>query len=380
MNIAVNTRFLVSNTLEGYGYYLKEMLSRLVANHPEHQFIFIFDRPYSDEFIQAANITPVVAGPPARHPLLWKWWYDIRIPSVLKKYKADVFLSCDGFCSLSTSVPQCLVIHDLAFLHHPSFIYRSHLLFYKRYTPKFLKKASSVVTVSQFSKNDIIAHYKTDPDGIDVIYNAARSSVRPLSWQEKQSVTHEFTAGKNYFIYAGSIHPRKNLVNLLKAFSIFKKRQKSDWKLVIAGRAAWQSKKFMESLSSYKYRDDLVLTGYVDDQKLSQLTGAAYAMVYPSLFEGFGMPVAEAMQAGVPVITSENSAMQEIAGDSALYANPASHEDIADKMMRLYKDEVLRDRLIQKGLEKAKEYDWDRSAAMLWRSIEKAIAADRRRP
>jgi glycosyltransferase involved in cell wall biosynthesis len=374
MNIAVNTRFLLSNTLEGYGYYLKEMLSRLVADHPEHQFIFIFDRPYSTEFVQSPNITPVIAGPPARHPLLWKWWYDVRIPSLLRKYKADVFLSCDGFCSLSTSVPQCLVIHDLAFLHHPSFIYRSHLLFYKRYTPKFLKKASAVVTVSQFSKNDIVSHYKTDPSGIDVIYNAARSSMRPLTWQEKQSVTHQFTAGKNYFIYAGSIHPRKNLVNLLKAFSIFKKRQKSDWKLVIAGRAAWQSKKFMDSISSYKYRDDLVLTGYIEDQQLSQLIGAAYAMVYPSLFEGFGMPVTEAMQAGVPVITSENSAMQEIAGDAALYTDPSSHEDIADKMMRLYKDEALRDRLIQKGLEKAKEFDWDRSAKMLWQSIERAAA------
>lgn len=373
MNIAVNTRFLLSNTLEGYGYYLKEMLGRLVANHPEHQFIFIFDRPYSNEFVQAPNITPVVAGPPARHPLLWKWWYDIRIPAVLKKYKADVFLSCDGFCSLTTSVPQCLVIHDLAFLHHPSFIYRSHLLYYKRYTPKFLKKASSVVTVSQFSKDDIVSKYRTDPAAIDVIYNAARSSMHPLSWQEKQSVNHEYTGGKNYFIYAGSIHPRKNLVNLLKAFSIFKKRQKSDWKLVIAGRAAWQSRKFMDSISSYKYREDLVMTGYTDDQKLAQLIGAAYAMVYPSLFEGFGMPVVEAMQAGVPVITSKGSAMQEIGGDAALYADPNDHKDIADKMMRVYKDEALRDRLIQAGLEKAAEYNWDRSAEMLWENILKAV-------
>jgi glycosyltransferase involved in cell wall biosynthesis len=377
MNIAVNTRFLLSNTLEGYGYYLKEMLSRLVANHPEHRFIFIFDRPYGNELIQASNITAVVAGPPARHPLLWKWWYDVRIPAILKKYKADVFLSCDGFCSLTTAIPQCLVIHDLAFLHYPSFIHRSHLLFYKRYTPKFLKKASSVVTVSQFSKDDIISKYKTDPAAIDVIYNAARSSMRPLSWQEKHSVTHEYSSGKNYFIYAGSIHPRKNLVNLLKAFSIFKKRQKSDWKLVIAGRAAWQSRKFMDSISSYKYRDDLVMTGYVDDQKLSQLVGAAYAMVYPSLFEGFGMPVIEAMQAGVPVITSKDSAMQEIGGDAALYADPTDHEDIADKMMRLYKDESLRDRLIQAGIEKAGEYDWERSAELLWQSIEKAAGAGR---
>lgn len=372
MNIAVNTRFLLSDTLEGYGYFLKEMLSRLTKDHPEHQFIFIFDRPYSQEFINAPNITAVVAGPPARHPLLWKWWYDVRIPRVLKKYKADIFLSCDGFCSLTTSVPQCLVVHDLAFLHYPSFIHRSHAIFYKRYTPKFLKKAASLVTVSQFSKDDIVANYKIDPARIDVIYNAARTSIQPLSWQEKQSVTHDITGGKNYFIYVGAIHPRKNLVNLLKAFSIFKKRQKSDWKLVITGRAAWQSKAFMDSLANYKYREDLVVTGYVDDQKLSGLTGAAYAMVYPSLFEGFGMPVVESMQAGVPVITSANTAMQEIAGDAALYADPTSVENIADKMMQMYKDESLHTRLAEKGKERAKLYDWNKSAELLWKSVEKA--------
>lgn len=373
MNIAVNTRFLLNDHLEGYGYFLKEMLGRLTKNHPEHQFIFIFDRPYSQEFINAPNITAVVAGPPARHPLLWKWWYDVRVPSVLKKYKADVFLSCDGFCSLTTSVPQCLVVHDLAFLHYPSFIHRSHLFFYKRYTPKFLKKAASLVTVSQFSKNDIVNSYRIDPARIDIIYNAARESVQPVSWQEKQSVTHDFTAGKNYFIYVGAIHPRKNLTNLLKAFSIFKKRQKSDWKLVITGRAAWQSKSFMDSLARYKYRDDLVMTGYVDEQQLAGLIGSAYAMVYPSLFEGFGMPVVESMQAGVPVITSANSAMQEIAGDAALYADPTDVNSIADKIMQMYKDEALHSRLTEKGKERAKLYNWDRSAELLWESVEKAI-------
>ena len=371
MIIAVNTRFLLNDHLEGYGYFLHEILGRLTKAHPEHRFVFIFDRPYNGELINAPNITAVVAGPPARHPLLWKWWYDVRIPAILKKYKADVFLSCDGFCSLRTSVPQCLVIHDLAFLHYPDLIHRSHLFFYKRYTPRFLKKAASVVTVSQFSKEDIVAKYKTDPHKITIVYNAARASFRPLSWQEKQSVAHDFTAGKNYFIYAGAIHPRKNLVNLLKAFSIFKKRQKSDWKLLIAGRAAWQSRKFMDSLASYKYRQDLVLTGYIDDQKLASLVGAAYAMVYPSLFEGFGMPVLEAMQAGVPVLTSANSAMQEIAGDAALYADVSSVEDLADKMMMLYKDEALHHRLAEKGLEQAKLYDWDKSAELLWECVEK---------
>lgn len=372
MQIAVNTRFLSYENQEGYGYFLQEVLSRLVKDHPEHQFIFIFDRPFHKGFIFAPNVTAVIAGPPARHPVLWKWWYDVRIPAVLKKYHADVFLSCDGFCSLTTRVPQCLVVHDLAFLHYPTFIKKSHLFFYKRYTPKFLEKASSVATVSQFSKKDIIEKYGVDAARVNVVYSAAKELFKPADWQSKQAVRDEFTNGKNYFIYVGSIHPRKNPTALLKAFSIFKKRQKSDWKLVIAGRAAWHSKAFMDSLGTYKYRDDLVVTGYVDETKLERLISAAYALVYPSFFEGFGVPVLEAMQAGVPAITSAGSAMQEIAGDSALYADPESYQDIAEKMMLIYKDETLRNNLVEKGLITARAYNWDKTAALMWQSIEKA--------
>ncbi|MEI9944170.1 MAG: glycosyltransferase family 1 protein [Chitinophagaceae bacterium] len=372
MKIAVNTRFLLSNNLEGYGYFLYETWRRIVNDHPEHQFVFIFDRPYDMRFIFGKNVTPVVAGPAARHPLLWKWWYDIKLPVVLKKHKAELFVSCDGFCSLTTKIPQCLVVHDLAFLHYPSFIKKSHLLFYKRYTPKFLQRAKSVATVSEFSKQDIIAHYKTDAAKIDVVYSAAKDIFHPLDEHTKEEAKEKYTNGQNYFVYAGAIHPRKNLTNLLKAFSIFKKRQKSNWKLVLAGRLAWKYDQFVKSLESYKYRNDVVLTGYVEENELVNIIGSAYALIYPSVWEGFGVPVLEAMKCNVPVITSANSSMQEIAGDAALYAQANEHHDIADKMMMIYKDEALRNRLIEKGKQISTQYSWDKTAALLWDCILKA--------
>ncbi len=372
MRIAVNTRFLLPDYLDGYGYFLYETFSRITKAHPEHEFIFIFDRPYDKRFIFADNITPVVAGPAARHPVLWKWWYDVKVPALLKKYKADVFVSCDGFCSLTARQQQCLVIHDLAFLHFPSFIHRSHLLFYKRYTPKFLQKASSIATVSAFSKQDILLHYPVSSDKIDIIYNAAKEIFHPIDIDKKEAVKNKYSEGKEYFIYAGAIHPRKNLTHLLKAFSVFKKRQKSNLKLILAGRLAWKYQRFVESLKTYKYRDDVVLTGYLPEEELAKLVGAAYAMVYPSYWEGFGVPVVEAMKAGVPVITSSGTAMQEIAKDAALYVDPADYNDIADKMMRLYKDERLRSELIQKGKQLAQQYSWDQSARQLWECIMKA--------
>lgn len=374
MKIAVNTRFLLKDYLEGYGYFIFETFLRIVRNHPEHEFIFIFDRPYDSRFVFAENIKPVVIGPQARHPLLWKLWYDIKIPAVLKKYKADVFVSCDGFCSLGTNVPQCIVVHDLSFLHYPSFNKKAHTIFYKRYIPRFLKKAGSIATVSAFSKQDILSFYKNIPASkINVVYSGVKEIFKPVGEKEKKAIKEQYTSGKEFFIYVGAIHPRKNLENLLKAFSVFKKRQQSGMKLLLAGRLAWKYQPFLEKLKTYKYRDDVVLTGYVSDEELSRILGSAYAMLYPSLFEGFGVPVLEAMHCDVPVITSINSSMQEIAQEAALYCDPSDYNSIADKMMLLYKDENLRKKLIIKGKEIFPKYSWDATAEAIWQNILKAV-------
>jgi glycosyltransferase involved in cell wall biosynthesis len=161
-------------------------------------------------------------------------------------------------------------------------------------------------------------------------------------------------------------------LNLLKAFSVFKKRQKSNLKLVLAGRLGWKYDSFVEGLKTYKFRDDVVLLDYVDETELAKLVGSAYALVYPSLLEGFGVPVLEAMRSGIAVITSSNSSMQEIAGAAAQYADPDDFEDIADKMMLLYKDEDLRNQLIEKGKDIPALFSWDRTAELLWKSIVKA--------
>jgi glycosyltransferase involved in cell wall biosynthesis len=267
-----------------------------------------------------------------------------------------------------------MVVHDLAFLHYPSFIRKSHLLFYKKYTARFLKKADAIATVSEFSKKDILSRYNVESNKIDVVYSAAKEIFHSISPGIKEEVRNKYTEGKEYFIYAGAIHPRKNLMNLLKAFSVFKKRQQTNMKLVLAGRFAWKYHSFRESLATYKYRKDVVLTGYIREEELVRIIGAAYAMVYPSLFEGFGVPVLEAMQSGVPVITAVHSSMQEIAKDAALYADPGNYQDIADKMMFLYKDENLGKELARKGIEVAREYNWDITANLLWQCIEKAVS------
>ena len=372
MIIAVNTRFLL-NELEGYGYFIHELFKILVQKHPEHRFYFLFDRAYNESFVYSPNVYPIVVSPQARHPLLWKYWYNIKIPATLRKIKADVFVSPDGFCSLTTNISQCLIIHDLGFLHHPKTYKSEHVRFLKKNTPRFLKKATTIATVSDFSKKDITRQYGVAPHKIDVIYNGIKEIFQPVSLSIKEAIKEKYTGGKEYFIYAGAIHPRKNLVNLLKAFSIFKKRMQSNMKLVVVGRLAWKNNEFLKLVNSYKYRTDIVITGYLPEEELASLMASAYALVYPSLFEGFGVPVAEAMKCRVPVLTSEESSMQEVAGEAGLYFNANNHADIANKMMLIYKDENLRQQLIEKGQAIANRYNWELTADLLWNVILKTV-------
>src|SRR5450631_3866121 len=134
MVIAVSTRFLVNDEWDAPANFIYETFSRITKLHPEHTFIFIFDRPWHDSFIFQGNVTPVVTGPQVKHPAQWYIWYNIKLPAVLKRYKADVFVSPDGLCCL-TKIPQCLLVNDLAFLHRTSFLNKGHFLFYKKFTP-----------------------------------------------------------------------------------------------------------------------------------------------------------------------------------------------------------------------------------------------------
>ncbi|TCZ65771.1 glycosyltransferase family 4 protein [Flaviaesturariibacter aridisoli] len=370
MNIAVNTRLLLQDHLEGIGFFEQEVLRRIVAAHPEHRFFFLFDRPYGSRFVFGPNVTPIVVKPATRHPLLWRLWFDVRVPLVLRRIKADVFVSPESYASLTTRVPQCLVVHDLGFLHQPDAYKGVHLGYLRRMLPRFVRRARVLCTVSDFTRADLQQQYQLPAHRIRIVQNGVRAGFAPLGYEERAVVKERYTGGTEYFLYAGALQPRKNLINLLKGFSQFKKRQKSNWKLVLAGRLAWKNDEFLTLLQSYKYRDDVVLTGYVDDGELQRLMAACYAFVYPSLFEGFGVPVLEAMQSGVPVLTSSNSAMAEVCGpEGALYFDPKEPASIAGELMHIYKDEDGRRQLIEKGLQRAKDFSWEKSAEQLWAAI-----------
>lgn len=373
MRIVVNARFLRSDYVNSYGRLQYETLTRIVKNHPEDNFIFLFDKPFDISVKLAENITPLYVSPEAKGPLSWKWWFDIKVQAILRKYKADVFVSMDRFVSLHTKVPQCIVVQDLSFLHMPESFKKSHLSFYKKNTALYLSKAASVAVVSQSIKKDIDAYYKIPHDKFNTIFSGADDVFQIANEQAKENTKEKYTSGYNYFVFSGFLERSSNLITLLKAFSVFKKRQKSSWKLVLTGKFVSVYKdEFLKSLASYKYREDVLVLDAVDENERAALISAAYAMVYPIAYEGFAIPVLEAMQSGVPVIVSNDNSLKEITGDAALFAEVKDPAGVADKMMQLYKDETLRSQLVAKGIDTAKAYSWDKTADLLWESIIKA--------
>jgi glycosyltransferase involved in cell wall biosynthesis len=373
MRIAVNTRFLMEGKLEGLGWFTHETIKRWVEWHPEHEFIFIFDRPFSDKFIFGDNVTGVVAFPPARHPILFYCWYEWSIPRILRQYKADVFVSPDGFMSLRTPVPTLMVLHDIAWKHFEGHVNFSTFHYYNHYVPKFVQAAGRIATVSNYSKQDMVDSFGANPDKIDVVYNGSHENYQALTEETIQQVRAQYSEGQPYFLYVGSIHPRKNVERLLHAFNQFKKTTKAPLKLLIVGRRMGKGSPIEKLLPTLEHAKDIIFLGYLSTDELPKVVGGAYALTYVSLFEGFGIPLLEALYCNVPSITSNTSSMPEVVGDAGLLADPTSMEDIAQQMQNLWQQPQLRQALIEKGKQQRQLFSWEQTAQKLWQSLEMLI-------
>lgn len=372
--IAVNTRFLLKDKLEGFGKFTWEVCKRMAAEHPEDEFIFLFDRNFDPSFITEDNITPVVLQPQCRHPVLFKMWFNYAVPKALKKYKADVFFSPDGYLSLRTDVPQVGVIHDINFEHFPNDIPQNASIYLRNHFPKFARLAKEIITVSEYSKKDIIYNYGISPDKIKVAYNGKSESFQPISEDEKLSFRKEFSNGNSYFLFIGSLHPRKNLVNMLLAFDHYKMQNfDSGNQLVIVGDPYWWNEDMKSVLDQLTFGKDIKYTGHLPEDQLTKLTAAAHALLFVSYFEGFGIPIVEAFQSQIPVICGNRTSLPEISGDAAYLVNPFDVNEIAYAMQQVDENEQLRNVLIEKGKDRLHLFNWDQTAEICYTSIKKSI-------
>jgi glycosyltransferase involved in cell wall biosynthesis len=369
MKIVVNTRLVLKGKMDGIGWFTWETMPKIAEQHPEHQFYFLFDRPYDPSFRFPANVTPIVIRPVARHPALIRFWNNYAVTQVLKRLKPDLYLSPDFFLPQQLPCPGIVIIHDLNFEHFPDFLPAPYRKLYQTSVRRSARLAARILTVSEFSRQDMMQQYAIPPEIIDVVYCGVGSHIRKVSADNILKVKQHFGIDGNYLIVPGTIHPRKNTANTIRAYEEFRKGEGCSEKLVFAGNNKWFSPEMKQALEHNRYRNDIHFTGRVSDHEMSALISGAKAMVFASLFEGFGIPILEAASAGIPLLTSDNSSMKEIAGDSALLVDPTDHESIAAGMQQITQDQQLRAALLQKSIHLPDQYSWDKTANLIWESV-----------
>jgi glycosyltransferase involved in cell wall biosynthesis len=270
-------------------------------------------------------------------------------------------------------VKSLAVIHDLNFEHYPQDIPFIARKYYVKYFPVFAERSCRVATVSEYSKQDISRCYNIPPEKIDVVYDGANEIFKPVSQEEKRKAKIKYTRGEDYFLFIGALHPRKNIVRLLQAFDAFKADVSSDIKLLIVGEKMWKTAEIDFTLSGMRFKRDVIFTGRLHQEELKNVTASAFALVFVPYFEGFGIPIVEAMNCDVPVITSNVTSMPEVAGNAGLLVDPFSVNSIKEGMLKIYKDDNLRIQLIASGRIQREKFSWNKTAEKLWKCIERTF-------
>jgi len=365
MRIGINARLLLKNRMEGIGWHAFELISRLTAAHPDCEFILFYDRKQGIIIPPGENIKPVVIYPPSRHPLLIWWWCN-ALSRAVRKERMDVFYSPEVIMPNGVGIPEVITIHDLSPIVLPAGLPWTHRYYYRNIIPKNAKLSDHIITVSHFSKSEIQNHLKIAPEKISVIYNAARAIFQPLATSIKHAVRVQYTQGHPYFIYLGSIHDRKNVDKMIKAYDHFIQRNHSTHYLLLAGKFMGHHEKAKQALEESPFAKSILQLGYVEDMVLAKLLAAAEALINLSVYEGFGMPLVEAFQAGTPVIASNTSCYPEIAQQAAILVDPDNKDAIAEAMKQVIPNS---DTYSQLGRVQAKKFDWSRSAEQVWQLI-----------
>ncbi len=293
----------------------------------------------------------------------------LNYPKIDKLLKGvEVFFSPHIFLSsVSKKCKTVVTFHDLSFEKYPEFYSAGKNYWHFSMSPeKQAKKADRIIAVSQSTKDDLVELYKINPNKIKVIYSGV-NEVSSIKYQvsRESEVRKKYNLPKNYVLYLGTLEPRKNIIGLIKAFELLKKSYKlqaTSYKLVIAGAKGWLYEDIFKAANSSSVKDDIIFTGFVDDEDKPALYNCAELFVYPSFYEGFGFPPLEAMKYGVPVITSNFSSLPEAVGDAAIIVNPYNLDELAEAIQMVLTDDNLKNILIKKGFEQVKKFSWQKCA------------------
>lgn len=297
------------------------------------------------------------------------WWDFVLLPKILHKVKADAVIFPKNIIPFFTSCSSYVVIHDLAYFDRQLNAYPLLDTIYMRsLIPQSVRRATGVFAVSESTKKDIIRYTKCDPKNIVVTHEAADRIYCPIDDTSRlQRVKQKYNLPDNFIMYAGSLSPRKNVARLLKAFSSVCGKLPHD--LILTGSKSWKDASVYQTMRDLGLTDRIKQLGYVEHEDMPALYNLAGVYVYPSLYEGFGLPVVEAMQCGCPVVASNATSIPEVAGDAAILVDALDTPALADAIYRVLTDNKLREKLVCAGFQQARKFSWDRCANTMLKVI-----------
>ncbi len=362
MKLALQVSDLDHARIDGTRVYVRELLKRFGPLSPGTEFFLYHQTRFNPALAPPTTVNyteRVVPFPLAwmQTRFAWEMWRTLP-EKLFLPIQAAPFI-------LPASIDVTITIHDLAFKHFPETFPKKHLWKLNFMLDTAVRQANRLIAVSESTKRDLLEFFPTlDEKKIRVIHHGldANFFAQELSKSELSETLRPWgLQPKSYVLYVGALQPRKNLARLMQAFEQVKATY-PEMKLVLAGEPAWLADSILTVREKSPYRTDIVLTGRVDSNRLRALYRGARVFAFPSLYEGFGLPLLEAFASGVPVLTTDNSSLREVAGEGALYAEATDSTDIAEKLGRLWSDDTLRKILQEKGNQELQRFSWDKTA------------------
>jgi glycosyltransferase involved in cell wall biosynthesis len=372
MVIGVDARPISQAQLTGIGVYLHSLLKAIQELDQKNHYYLI-----SNKDIKFEVINPRWKKIERRLPKLFStMWMQCCLPRIAGELKFDLFWGPRHHLPLfmPRRIKMILTIHDIVHVLFPHTMSLPNLVLERLLMRLSIRRGDYIIADSISTASGVREHYKIMPDKISVVYPGT-----PIVTEQNDSpVFEDEKLPEKYFLFVGTLEPRKNLKAIFHAFALLD-AEKEDISLVIIGNIGWKNKDVMSLLKTHRYRSRIHFAGYVNNARLSFIYKNALCLLFPSLYEGFGFPILEAMNYGVPVITSNVSSMPEVAGDAALLVDPNDVQGLADAMNKVLANDDLRNTLKSKGHERAKKFSWKHSAEETLEIFEKVMSAKRQR-
>lgn len=305
--------------------------------------------------------------------ILLKEW---KLKKFLIDNPADVYLE-PNFLLLNCSIPGIPFIYDISTLRMPHMHPKSRVKIQEKNLAQSIKKAKAIITISEFSKAEIVDYFKINPKNIFVSYCGASQHFKPRSAIETEKSLNQYHLKYRQFILVvGTFEPRKNLKRICEAYSKLPEQLRIQFPLVLCGASGWGNIGLNDEIKALIQNNQIQILNYISDEVLYDLTSSAKFSCYASLYEGFGLPVLEAMQSGTPIITSNTSSMPEVAGDAGILVNPLETMEIQQAMLNLLENDELCQLLSEKGLIQAKKFNWRQSAEVIYKTCEYILSQE----